>query len=357
MTLCGENLKSKIIKSKINKVEAIIKLENAVIRQQKNTILKDVSLEIKEGEFVYLIGKVGSGKTSLLKTLYAELPLVYGKGEVAGYQLSKIKKSQIAYLRRKCGIVFQDFKLLTDRNVYANLEFVLKATGWKDKKAIKERINEVLDKVELPDKRDKFPHQLSGGEQQRIVLARALLNAPPIILADEPTGNIDPETSYRLVELLKDICDSGKTVVIATHQYDLIKHFPGKVFRCENGVLQEDFSFAENQAAMATIISENSVINIESLTEEIEEPTVVHEVISLNEDPEPLSSTEPTLQEVQEITLVTEDSEITDSTTILIEEQITKEPQEAAEENVSSENDETKKKDDNGPDIVGFELI
>ena len=355
--LCGWNLKSKIIKSKINKVEAIIKLENAVIRQQKNTILKDVSLEIKEGEFVYLIGKVGSGKTSLLKTLYAELPLIYGKGEVAGYQLSKIKKSQIAYLRRKCGIVFQDFKLLTDRNVYANLEFVLKATGWRDKKAIKERINEVLDKVELPDKRDKFPHQLSGGEQQRIVLARALLNAPPIILADEPTGNIDPETSYRLVELLKDICDSGKTVVIATHQYDLIKHFPGKVFRCENGVLQEDFSFAENQAAMTTIISENSVIDIESLTKEIEEPTVVHEVISLNEDPEILSPTEPTLQEMQEITLVTEDSEITDSTTILIEEKMTEEPQDTSEENISSENDKTKKKDDNDPDFVGFELI
>ena len=355
--MCGWNLKSKIIKSKINKVEAIIKLENAVIRQQKNTILKDVSLEIKEGEFVYLIGKVGSGKTSLLKTLYAELPLIYGKGEVAGYQLSKIKKSQIAYLRRKCGIVFQDFKLLTDRNVYANLEFVLKATGWKDKKAIKERINEVLDKVELPDKRDKFPHQLSGGEQQRIVLARALLNAPPIILADEPTGNIDPETSYRLVELLKDICDSGKTVVIATHQYDLIKHFPGKVFRCENGVLQEDFSFAENQAAMTTIISENSVIDIESLTKEIEEPTVVHEVISLNEDPEILSPTEPTLQEMQEITLVTEDSEITDSTTILIEEKMTEEPQDTSEENISSENGKTKKKDDNDPDFVGFELI
>ena len=355
--MCGWNLKSKIIKSKINKVEAIIKLENAVIRQQKNTILKDVSLEIKEGEFVYLIGKVGSGKTSLLKTLYAELPLIYGKGEVAGYQLSKIKKSQIAYLRRKCGIVFQDFKLLTDRNVYANLEFVLKATGWKDKKAIKERINEVLDKVELPDKRDKFPHQLSGGEQQRIVLARALLNAPPIILADEPTGNIDPETSYRLVELLKDICDSGKTVVIATHQYDLIKHFPVKVFRCENGVLQEDFSFAENQAAMTTIISENSVIDIESLTKEIEEPTVVHEVISLNEDPEILSPTEPTLQEMQEITLVTEDSEITDSTTILIEEKMTEEPQDTSEENISSENDKTKKKDDNDPDFVGFELI
>ncbi len=251
-------------------MEAIIKLENAVIRQQKNTILKDVSFEIGEGEFVYLIGKVGSGKTSLLKTLYAELPLDYGKGEVAGFQLNKIKKSQIAYLRRKCGIVFQDFKLLTDRNVYANLEFVLKATGWKDKKAIRERINEVLEKVELPDKREKFPHQLSGGEQQRIVLARALLNAPPIILADEPTGNIDPETSYRLVELLKDICDSGKTVVIATHQYDLIKRFPGRVFRCGNGVLQEDFSFIEEQTPVAldnkdsvattTIVLEEEVI-------------------------------------------------------------------------------------------------
>ena len=267
LALCSWNLQSTIIKSKINKVEAIIKLENAVIRQQKNTILKDVSLEIKEGEFVYLIGKVGSGKTSLLKTLYAELPLIYGKGEVAGYQLSKIKKSQIAYLRRKCGIVFQDFKLLTDRNVYANLEFVLKATGWRDKKAIKERINEVLDKVELPDKRDKFPHQLSGGEQQRIVLARALLNAPPIILADEPTGNIDPETSYRLIELLKDICDSGKTVVIATHQYDLIEHFPGRVFRCENGALQEDFSFAEKLAARNKVMNEgleSELINIDN---------------------------------------------------------------------------------------------
>ena len=267
LALCGWNLQSTIIKSKINKVEAIIKLENAVIRQQKNTILKDVSLEIKEGEFVYLIGKVGSGKTSLLKTLYAELPLAYGKGEVAGYQLSKIKKSQIAYLRRKCGIVFQDFKLLTDRTVYANLEFVLKATGWRDKKAIKERINEVLDKVELPDKRDKFPHQLSGGEQQRIVLARALLNAPPIILADEPTGNIDPETSYRLIELLKDICDSGKTVVIATHQYDLIEHFPGRVFRCENGALQEDVSFAEKLAARNKVMNEgleSELINIDN---------------------------------------------------------------------------------------------
>ena len=203
-------------------MEAIIKLENAVIRQQKNTILKDVSLEIKEGEFVYLIGKVGSGKTSLLKTLYAELPLIYGKGEVAGYQLSKIKKSQIAYLRRKCGIVFQDFKLLTDRNVYANLEFVLKATGWKDKKAIKERINEVLDKVELPDKRDKFPHQLSGGEQQRVAIARALAVSPEAILCDEPTGALDKKTGTQIMELLHSVVkENGIMLLLVTHDPDI----------------------------------------------------------------------------------------------------------------------------------------
>ena len=337
--------------------DILLKLENVEICREENRVLHDACLTLRNGEFVYVIGKVGSGKSSLLKSLYCEIPILRGEARIMDYNLTKMKRKDIPYLRRKLGIVFQDFQLLTDRSVSKNLEFVLKATGWKDKKAIKERINEVLDKVELPDKRDKFPHQLSGGEQQRIVLARALLNAPPIILADEPTGNIDPETSYRLVELLKDICDSGKTVVIATHQYDLIKHFPGKVFRCENGVLQEDFSFAENQAAMTTIISENSVIDIESLTEEIEETTVVHEVISLNEDPEILSPTEPTLQEMQEITLVTEDSEITDSTTILIEEKMTEEPQDASEENISSENDKTKKKDDNGPDFVGFELI
>ena len=202
-------------------------MEGGVIRQQKNTILKNVNIDIASGEFVYLIGKVGSGKSSFLKTLYAELPLEYGKAEVAGFQLKKIKKSQIPLLRRKCGIVFQDFKLLIDRNVYENLEFVLKATGWKNKKAIRERIETVLTKVGMSDKQAKMPHQLSGGEQQRIVLARALLNAPPLILADEPTGNIDPETSYQLVELLKEICDTGKTIIIATHQYDLIEKFPG----------------------------------------------------------------------------------------------------------------------------------
>lgn len=219
--------------------ESIIKMTGGVIRQQKNTILKEVNIEIQSGEFVYLIGKVGSGKSSFLKTLYAELPLEYGHAEVAGFQLKKIRKSRIPLLRRKCGIVFQDFKLLTDRNVYHNLEFVLRATGWKNKKAVRERIETVLEKVSMADKAQKMPHQLSGGEQQRIVLARALLNAPPLILADEPTGNIDPETSYQLVELLKEICATGKTVIIATHQYDLIEKYPGRVFCCENGTLSE----------------------------------------------------------------------------------------------------------------------
>ena len=239
LALCGWNLQSTIIKSKINKVEAIIKLESAVIRQQKNTILKDVSLEIKEGEFVYLIGKVGSGKTSLLKTLYAELPLAYGKGEVAGYQLSKIKKSQIAYLRRKCGIVFQDFKLLTDRNVYANLEFVLKATGWKKKSEINERINNVLFQVGMQDKGYKMPHELSGGEQQRIVIARALLNDPVLILADEPTGNLDPETSGQIVQLLHDICRKGTAVIMTTHNYTLVHNYPARIVKCENACLSD----------------------------------------------------------------------------------------------------------------------
>lgn len=219
--------------------DPIIRMTGGVIRQQKNTILKNVNIEIQSGEFVYLIGKVGSGKSSFLKTLYAELPLEYGSAEVAGFQLKKIKKSHIPLLRRKCGIVFQDFKLLTDRNVHQNLEFVLRATGWKNNKAIRERIETVLEKVGMADKEQKMPHQLSGGEQQRIVLARALLNAPPLILADEPTGNIDPETSYQLIELLKEICATGKTIIIATHQYDLIGKYPGRVFCCENGELLE----------------------------------------------------------------------------------------------------------------------
>lgn len=297
---------------------AIIKLENAAIRQQKNTILKDVSLEIAEGEFIYLIGRVGSGKTSLLKTLYAELPLEYGQGEVAGYKLNKIKKSQVAYLRRKCGIVFQDFKLLTDRNVYANLEFVLKATGWKDRKAIRERIDEVLNKVGLPDKKDKFPHQLSGGEQQRIVLARALLNAPPIILADEPTGNIDPETACRLVELLRDICDSGKTVVIATHQYDLINQFPGKVFRCEDGHIREDLSFSEKQVPR-------------------------NEMITANTENTPARTTLPAIEEFDEEPGNNTPTEV-----------VTKPEETLPIEQAEAKN---KKKGDDNPEIIDFELL
>lgn len=342
-------------------MEAIIKLENAVVRQQKNTILKEVSLEIAEGEFVYLIGKVGSGKSSLLKTLYAELPLEYGQGEVAGYKLNKIKKSQIAYLRRKCGIVFQDFKLLTDRNVYANLEFVLKATGWKDKKAIRERISEVLEKVGLPDKRDKFPHQLSGGEQQRIVLARALLNAPPIILADEPTGNIDPETAYHLVELLKDISDSGKTIVIATHQYDLIEHFPGRVFRCENGTLREDFSFAEKQAARNKVINDGLESEFVDVGNPVIEETVKDiEDIDLTDEPDNtriedvIQETDTPIAMPEEMVEIIPESE-TPEEIIPVEEENMVLNDTPAEEQPSEE--EKKKKDDNDPDIVGFELI
>lgn len=253
--------------------ETIIKIEGGVIRQQKNTILKEVNIEIKNGEFIYLIGKVGSGKSSFLKTLYAELPLEYGTGEVAGFQLKKIKKSQIPLLRRKCGIVFQDFKLLTDRNVYDNLEFVLKATGWDHKKAIRERIETVLTKVGMLEKQEKMPHQLSGGEQQRIVLARALLNAPPIILADEPTGNIDPETSYHLIELLREICDTGKTIIIATHQYDLIERYPGRVLRCEDGKLFDNTPISagekKEEEEMTPEEEEKKEVNVVMVTETI----------------------------------------------------------------------------------------
>ena len=213
--------------------EAIIKLEGAAIRQQKNTILKDVNLEIEQGEFVYLIGRVGSGKSSLLKTLYAELPLEYGKGQVAGFSLNRIKKSQTALLRRKCGIVFQDFKLLTDRNVNGNLEFVLRATGWKHRGERKDRIEEVLQLVGMNNKGYKLPNELSGGEQQRIVIARAMLNSPRIILADEPTGNLDVETGRAIVTLLHQISEKGALVVMTTHNLQLLNEFPGTVYRCE----------------------------------------------------------------------------------------------------------------------------
>ena len=335
----------------------MVELKNVNVHYSSGVdALQNINLRINDGEFVFIVGGSGAGKSTLVKLMTREIVPTEGRVFVNGYNLSKTKGNKIAKFRRSIGMVFQDFRLIQELNVYENVAFVLRIAD-QSTRFIKQRVPNVLNLVGLGNKARSKPRELSGGEQQRVAIARALANDPGLIIADEPTGNIDPETSYRLVELLKDICDSGKTVVIATHQYDLIKHFPGKVFRCENGVLQEDVSFSENQAAMTTIISENSVIDIESPTEEIEEPTVVHEVISLNEDPEILSHTEPTLQEGQEITLVTEDSEITDSTTVLIEEKITEEPRDASEENVLSGNDETKKKDDSGPDIVGFELI
>lgn len=241
--------------------ESVIQLKQAVIKQRDNIVLKDVNIDIKQGEYIYLIGKVGSGKSSLLKTIYGELPLQLGIGNVVGFSLSKIKRKQKALLRRKLGIVFQDFRLLTDRNVHDNLMFVLKATGWKNKKAIEDRIKNVLEKTDMANKGYKMPHELSGGEQQRIVIARALLNSPDIILADEPTGNLDPETSYKLAELLKDLSDSGKTVIIATHQYDLIEHYPGVVYRCEEGSVKR---YEGNIKSFITAESDkNKVIDIE----------------------------------------------------------------------------------------------
>ena len=213
-------------------IDYIAELTKAEIRQKENVILKDVDLQVSRGEFIYLIGKVGSGKSSLLKTLYAELPLEKGKGSVVGHTLDKIKKKEIPVLRRKLGIVFQDFQLLTDRSVNDNLAFVLKATGWKNKAEINRRIAQALEKVNMQTKGYKMPHQLSGGEQQRIAIARALLNAPELILADEPTGNLDPETSNGLMELLHTISSNGRAVIMATHNYNLIEKYPAKTYRC-----------------------------------------------------------------------------------------------------------------------------
>ena len=211
--------------------EPLIRYQNVSIRQQDVEILNDVNLELNQGEFVYLIGKVGSGKTSLLKTIYKELDIYSGEAEVMGYDLRSIKQKNIPDLRRKLGIVFQDFQLLTDRTVYANLEFVLRATGWKDKHDIDYRIEEVLEQVGMSDKGRKMPNELSGGEQQRIVIARAILNKPELILADEPTGNLDVETGKKIVELLRGICEAGSAVMMTTHNLNLLQEYPGKVYR------------------------------------------------------------------------------------------------------------------------------
>ena len=220
-------------------LDVIIELTNCTIWQQDHLVLSDVNLSVGKGEFIYLVGRVGSGKSSLIKTLNAQLPLKDGTGLVAGYNLSKLKRREIPYLRRKIGIVFQDFQLLIDRSVIENLEFVLKATGWKNKQEISTRIAEVLEKVGLGLKGYKMPHQLSGGEQQRVVIGRALLNDPDIILADEPTGNLDPETSEGIIRLLQDISKTGRAVVVATHDYTLLKKFSARPIKCDVGKLMQ----------------------------------------------------------------------------------------------------------------------
>ena len=219
--------------------QPVLYLKNANIFQDNILILKNLDFEINKGEFFYLIGKTGSGKSSLLKILYGDLPLIDGVGEVVEYDLPSLKEKQIPFLRRKIGIVFQDFKLLNDRSINDNLLFVLKATGWKDKDKMNSKINEVLTKVGLQDKGYKMPFQLSGGEQQRIAIARALLNDPELIIADEPTGNLDPKTSMEVMELLNQIHKSGKTILMATHDYSLILKYPQRTFKVENGEVFE----------------------------------------------------------------------------------------------------------------------
>jgi cell division transport system ATP-binding protein len=220
----------------------IIDLNNISVYQNKILVLKNVSLKINKGEFVYLIGKTGTGKSSLLKVLYADLPLKEGEANIVGFDLKKIKNKQIPYLRRKLGIVFQDFQLLIDRNVNENLTFVMKSTGWKDKKKMNLRLEEVLNNVGLENKGYKMPHQLSGGEQQRVAIARAMINHPEVILADEPTGNLDPETSEGIMELLFNISKTGSVVLMATHDYSLFNKYPARTIKCECGTISENIT-------------------------------------------------------------------------------------------------------------------
>lgn len=217
--------------------QLLIHYENVEICRQEQIVLRDVNMKLYAGEFVYFIGKVGSGKSSLLKTIYGEIPISEGEASVLEYDIKRLKRKDIPYLRRKIGVVFQDFQLLTDRSVFENLKFVLKATGWSGKQEMADRIDDVLHQVGMHTKAYKMPHELSGGEQQRIVIARALLNSPQLILADEPTGNLDPETGRTIVALLHSICDTGTAVIMTTHNHHLVTEFPGRLLKCEKRTL------------------------------------------------------------------------------------------------------------------------
>ena len=219
--------------------QQVLSLRGVDVFQRENLILKDVNINIDKGEFVYLIGKTGSGKSSLMKMLYGDIPMKKGKGEIVDFDLASLREKEIPHLRRKLGIVFQDFKLLPDRTIQDNLKFVLKATGWKDKKQMQERIDQVLDKVGMKTKGFKHPHELSGGEQQRVAIARALLNEPELIIADEPTGNLDPQTSVEVMEVLQTINKNGNTILMATHDYALILKYPSKTLKCDDGEIFE----------------------------------------------------------------------------------------------------------------------
>lgn len=233
-----------------NIMEPIVSIKNCNIFIDQHLVLSDVNFDINKGEFIYLIGKTGSGKSSLLKTIYGELPMMNGEGSVVGFDIRKLKQKQIPFLRRKLGIVFQDFQLLTDRTVAENLIFVMKATGWKDKSKMNSKIDEVLNKVNLNTKGFKMPHELSGGEQQRVVIARALINDPDLILADEPTGNLDPETSENILKLLYDISQQGKSVLMATHDYVHMSRYGNRTLRCDQGKLIDSLaSKATNQVS------------------------------------------------------------------------------------------------------------
>jgi len=219
--------------------QPVLSLKNVTIAQGGKTILSNINLDVNHGEFIYIIGKTGSGKSTFMKAIYADLPLAEGEGRIVDFDLATLKEDEIPFLRRKIGFVFQDFKLLPDRTVKDNMLFVLKATGWEDKEAIQNKIDEVLDKVSMKEYADKMPHQLSGGEQQRVAIARALLNNPELILADEPTGNLDPQTSTEVLEVLKKINATGKTVIMATHDYALLMKFPSKTLKCEDAKIFE----------------------------------------------------------------------------------------------------------------------